>query len=98
MALCSIVFVHGLNGHREETWTAPGQTEPWPKTLLPEEITDARILTFGYDASVVDWKGVVGMSRIANHASNLLNALASFRDKDDTVGFALNTRTAQRSY
>ncbi|KAI8168729.1 hypothetical protein K4K49_012692 [Colletotrichum sp. SAR 10_70] len=84
-AVADIVFVHGLNGHREETWTAPGETEPWPKTLLPKEITDARVLTFGYDASVADWKGVVGQSRIANHASNLLNALANFRDKDDTA-------------
>ena len=31
----SIVFVHGLTGHRDGTWTALGAKEPWPRSLLP---------------------------------------------------------------
>lgn len=81
----SIVFVHGLTGHRENTWTAHDATEPWPKTLLPTKLPNARILTFGYDASVADWRSVVSEARVGNHASNLLNALANFREEDDTV-------------
>jgi hypothetical protein len=44
------------------------------------------MLTFGYDAYVADWRGVVSQNRVGNHAWNLLTALASYREKDDTVG------------
>jgi hypothetical protein len=81
----SIVFVHGLTGDREKTWTARGAAEPWPKTLLPSELPTARVLTFGYDAYVADWRGLVSQSRIGNHAWNLLTSLAAYREKDDTV-------------
>ncbi|KAI9150668.1 Agmatine deiminase [Paramyrothecium foliicola] len=79
-----IVFVHGLNGNQERTWTGSGITEPWPATLLPLEIPTARILTFGYDASAIDYRSFVSASRIRNHAWNLLTSLAAHREKDDT--------------
>ncbi|KAK7442578.1 hypothetical protein Landi51_09484 [Colletotrichum acutatum] len=50
--LDSIVFIHGLKGHREKTWTSDKASEPWPKALLPSEIPNARILAYGYDADV----------------------------------------------
>ncbi|KAK0710585.1 sesB-related regulatory protein [Lasiosphaeris hirsuta] len=62
-----IVFVHGLTGNRDNTWTARDSTEPWPQTLLPSILTTARVLTFGYDAYVADWRDVVSQNRIANH-------------------------------
>ncbi|KAJ4288699.1 hypothetical protein N0V88_007230 [Collariella sp. IMI 366227] len=80
-----IVFVHGLTGDREKTWTASDASEPWPKALLPSELPTARILTFGYDAYVTDWRGMVSYNRIANHAWNLLTSLVSYRERDDTV-------------
>ncbi|KAH6842448.1 hypothetical protein B0I37DRAFT_329709 [Chaetomium sp. MPI-CAGE-AT-0009] len=79
-----IIFVHGLTGSRINTWTARNETEPWPQTLLPSRLTTARILTFGYDASVTDWRGMVSQNRIANHAWNLLTSLATYRENDDT--------------
>lgn len=81
-----IVFIHALTGDRERTWTASVASEPWPKTLLPSTLPTARILTFGYDAYVADWRGVVSQSRIGDHAWNLLTSLASYRENDDTVG------------
>ncbi|KAI9889221.1 MAG: hypothetical protein M1814_005670 [Vezdaea aestivalis] len=78
-----IVFIHGLNGNRSAAWTAPGATAPWPQTLLPASIPQARIMTFGYDADVVKWKAV-STNRIRNHATNLLIALSNHREIDGT--------------
>ncbi len=78
--------MHGLTGDRETTWTAHDASEPWPKALLPSKLPTARVLTFGYDAYVADWRGVVSQNRIANHAWNLLTSLALYREDDDTVG------------
>lgn len=83
----SIIFIHGLTGHREKTWKAKGATGPWPKTILPSRMPNARVLTFGYDAGVVDWRGMVSKNRVANHAMNLLTAIATYRGDDETVGF-----------
>ena len=60
----SIVFVHGLTGGREKTWKAKSAAAPWPQTLLPSELPNVRILTFGYDAYMADWRGMVSKNRI----------------------------------
>lgn len=82
----SIVFVHGLTGGQESTWTAKGAEESWPKSLLPLELSNVRVWAYGYDAYVADWKSVVSTNRVENHAKNLLSALANRREKDETVG------------
>ena len=81
----SILFVHGLTGHRENTWTAHGSEFSWPQKLLPLRLPHARILTFGYDSRCVDWRSVVSQNRIGNHAKNLLHAICHYRDEDGTV-------------
>ncbi|KAI0191514.1 hypothetical protein EV127DRAFT_428547 [Xylaria flabelliformis] len=88
-----IVFIHGLTGDRERTWTAKNASQPWPKTLLASKLPTARILTFGYNAYVTGWKGIVSQNRIADHSFNLLIALAHYREgKEDT---ALSTAREQ---
>ncbi|KAK4031520.1 Alpha/Beta hydrolase protein [Parachaetomium inaequale] len=77
-AAVDVCFVHGLTGDRENTWIADGQSAPWPKTLLPSELEDARVLTYGYDAYVVR-KGVAASTRLVDHAANLLSDLTSDR-------------------
>lgn len=89
--LWSVVFIHGLDGNREKTWTAKGADEPWPKTLLPMELPSARILTFGYDAYAAKWEKGGSQNRIRDHAWNLLTALASCRESDDTVDICPET-------
>ncbi|MCJ1371571.1 hypothetical protein MMC20_002789 [Loxospora ochrophaea] len=45
-----IVAVHGLNGHREKTWTASNGVQ-WLRDLLSKDIPNARILSWGFDAN-----------------------------------------------
>lgn len=85
-AVVDIVFVHGLTGHREKTWTAKGAEKSWPEVLLKAQLPQSRILTFGYDANVVDWRALVSKNRVDNHAQNLLAALAHWRDDDKSIG------------
>lgn len=77
-ATVDICFVHGLSGNRNSTWTAKGQSKPWPETLLPPKITSARILTYGYDAYVVR-KPSASTNGLVDHATNLLNDLTTQR-------------------
>ena len=77
-AVLDVCFVHGLSGDRESTWTAHGQSEPWPKALLPLVLGGARILTYGYDAYAVR-APVAGINKVSDHASNLLNDLTTDR-------------------
>ncbi|KAL9090850.1 MAG: hypothetical protein Q9165_005058 [Trypethelium subeluteriae] len=84
-SVVDIIFVHGLTGDQEKTWTAKTASKPWPQALLPSKIRDARILAFGYDANVMDWRGLVSKNTIGNHATNLLTTLATYREEDDTA-------------
>ncbi|KAH8891083.1 hypothetical protein GQ53DRAFT_842009 [Thozetella sp. PMI_491] len=80
-----IVFVHGLTGHRRNTWAAGGSgTAPWPQSLLPSKIPDARILSFGYDANVIGRRSKLSGNRIGDHAKHLLASLAIQREADNT--------------
>ncbi|TVY65025.1 Protein SERAC1 [Fusarium oxysporum f. sp. cubense] len=79
-----IVFVHGLKGDCQKTWTDKSSGNPWPKTLLPLEIETARVITYSYDSTVTGKEDVPSQNRISNHAYNLVTALASLRQSDNT--------------
>ena len=78
------MFVHGLTGNWEKTWTANKETEPWPKALLATDITNARIVTYGYDADIVHWMKPAGQNTVREHAQNLVNDLCSLRARTKT--------------
>lgn len=90
-----IVFIHGLTGGRDSTWTAEGAKEPWPKLFLKDENDDeddedekgsgyplktARIMSWGYDADIVNLVKPAGQNRVMDHARNLLGALEDVRE------------------
>ncbi|KAJ3542903.1 hypothetical protein NM208_g3855 [Fusarium decemcellulare] len=77
-AILDICFVHGLSGNRIGTWTAKGQSKPWPEALLPTKLSRARILTYGYDAYIVG-KPAATENGIMDHGLNLLNDLVTER-------------------
>ena len=72
-----ICFVHGLGGGSLSTWTL--NEVCWPRDLLSTDIPDARILTFGYDASIIRFLGKVSQNSLDEHAMDLLAALADHR-------------------
>ena len=77
--------MHGLTGGREKTWTHPSADCFWPEQLLPADLPNARILTYGYDADVAHFFSQASQSRIGDHARTLLSDLARIRERTETV-------------
>ena len=77
----SIVAVHGLNGHPFNTWTTDKTKTLWLKDdkLLPKNLKQARILTFGYNAAVAALLGRTSSDRILQHAQTLIAELVADR-------------------
>lgn len=79
-----IVFVHGLGGDSRKSWSR--NQEPnlfWPQLWLPLEpdINQARILSFGYNASFHAGAGK-SISNIADFAKELLFEMRFGRDEE----------------
>ncbi|MCJ1283103.1 hypothetical protein MMC26_002430 [Xylographa opegraphella] len=79
-----VVAVHGLNGDpfRTWTWTTEGLEKMWLKdpTLLPSNMKNSRILTYGYDAMVTAVLGKTSSDRILQHAQTLVAELVADRE------------------
>jgi hypothetical protein len=75
----SIVAIHGLNGHREETWTATNKGEKvnWLRDsqMLPNVIPNLRIMSWGYDANTHSTKQLSAMY-LYDHANTLVSDLS----------------------
>ncbi|KAK3358093.1 Alpha/Beta hydrolase protein [Lasiosphaeria hispida] len=83
-AVADIVFVHGLTGNRETTWTDKTTGVFWPLHLLKTDIPKTRIVTFGYDADIAHFWAPASQNCIRNHAINLANAIAQLRERTET--------------
>jgi hypothetical protein len=90
----SIVAVHGLGGHAIKTWTSRNGKQ-WLKDFLPKDTPDARIMTFGYDARVLDSRSVIGMMENAN---NLLTNLRFRRSSLEVRQFPMRTWASCLTY
>ncbi|KAI1087489.1 hypothetical protein F5B19DRAFT_475279 [Rostrohypoxylon terebratum] len=88
VACIDIIFVHGLGGHSQRTWSRNHDpTLFWPKLWLPLEpgIGKARIMTFGYNA---DWRGATkSIANVTDFAKELLFEMRFSIDED---GLSLN--------
>ena len=83
-ASIDIVFVHGLTGNAYNTWLHKDTGVHWPSTLLGQDIPDARILSFGYDADIVKFWNPASNSRLSNHAENMVGDLVRKRERTNT--------------
>ena len=81
--IVDVVFVHGLRGDRLGTWTKDGVC--WPRDLLPQDLPNARILSWGYDSTIAKVKSFSSQSSIFGHAQNLLSDLARVRKGAERV-------------
>lgn len=69
----SIVAVHGLDGHRENTWRAENGVL-WLKTLLSDDLPKARVYTYGYDSRTHS-RDYISRETFYGHAQNLVGEL-----------------------
>ncbi|KAK4895529.1 hypothetical protein LTR27_006311 [Elasticomyces elasticus] len=86
-----LVFVHGLNGHREKTWTADNHVF-WPKDLLAHDLPNARLLAFGYDSRTHAPKDL-SRQTFHGHATTLLQVLSLYRRKTKVRRMVLTSST-----
>lgn len=70
-------MVHGLDGDPVGTWEADDGTV-WPRDLLPKEMKNVRVLTYGYNGSIMDTTSV---AEIGDHALNLVGRLDDERSE-----------------
>lgn len=73
-----IVALHGLNGHRDLTWTDRATGLNWlsNEKCLSKDIPNARILTFGYNSKTYFSRS---KSNVQDFASELLAAISTRR-------------------
>jgi hypothetical protein len=89
----SVVFIHGLCGHRTETWSMNGIC--WPRDLLSKEdaLSHVRVLAFGYDAAVINPGGPTSLNSLFEHSINLVHDLSRERKRDSVSWFGLLEET-----
>ncbi|RYO22803.1 hypothetical protein AA0113_g12761 [Alternaria arborescens] len=80
-----IVAVHGLNGQCEKTWTAGNGIDSvnWLRDLLPHDLPNARILSWGYDANTHS-SSRVSCQYLFDHARTLVSDLCLERQITET--------------
>jgi hypothetical protein len=73
----SIVAVHGLDGKRDKSWTAKNGVN-WLRDLLPLDIPQARIFSWGYEAKTHSTSAIKSQT-LYDHARNLVSDLCRAR-------------------
>ncbi|KAK4215438.1 hypothetical protein QBC37DRAFT_386350 [Rhypophila decipiens] len=82
--IADFIAVHGLNGHRDKTWsTASGVN--WLESILPKDIPNVRILTYGYNARTHGSEPFIAES-LYDHGKTLVEVLCVDRRRTKTEG------------
>ena len=75
----SVVAIHGFNGDPFKTWTHKESDVLWLRDLLPEELPNARIMTYGYNAR---FKNFTTHQDLRTIAAKLITELVDVRKPD----------------
>ena len=74
------MFIHGLQGDPQATWTAESSEVFWPRQLLPRALAEAkvetRILVYGFDGTLATF---AGREKLGVVVRNFLRDLATER-------------------
>ena len=81
----SVVAVHGLGGHREKSCMIDNVN--WLRDLLPTDIRNARIMSWGYETRTHDSLQIGGKC-IHDHGKTLISDLCLKRASTDVAEFA----------
>jgi hypothetical protein len=79
IGISDIIAIHGLNGHYRNTWTAVSKSGTqcnWLQDLLPKQIPNARIMSYGYNSAVQFSKSTAD---VGTFADGLLEEIMSYR-------------------
>ncbi|KAM7213640.1 hypothetical protein V8F06_010961 [Rhypophila decipiens] len=82
--VADFIAVHGLNGHREKTWsTASGVN--WLSSILAEDIPNVRILTYGYNSRTHGAEQLI-VESLYDHGKTFVQVLCAYRRNTKTEG------------
>jgi hypothetical protein len=76
-----IVAVTGLGGHALGSFRSTSGSTVWLRDFAPQDVPQARFITYGYDTSVVASDSNQGVRELAR---TLLDSLATFRQRTHT--------------
>lgn len=76
-----VIAVTGLGGHALGSFRSADGVSVWLRDFAPEDVPRARIITYGYNTTVVDSESNEGVHDLA---STLLDRLVSFRRNTET--------------
>ncbi|RQM06686.1 hypothetical protein DH86_00001334 [Scytalidium sp. 3C] len=80
-------FVHGLTGHRVDTWKHSGGNF-WPQSLFARDFDQARVMSYGYDPDLIkfarDWKDQK-LDSLKSYSNALVRAIQDSRKDSDVT-------------
>ncbi|KAF1355298.1 hypothetical protein BDV97DRAFT_277421, partial [Delphinella strobiligena] len=82
----SICFIHGLTGDRSSTWTHKESQKAkvfWPQ-ILARTISKARVMTYGYDADVMNFFDTTNGNGLRGYGRQFLMELTAERKSSPT--------------
>ena len=92
MLLHSIIAITGLAGHAIGSWTNPASGRMWLRDDLPEDVPNARILTYGYASQLAGSN--LSRSSLQDLANRFITNLVDMRDMTEQVSIALMMRSS----
>jgi len=90
--ICSVVAVTGLAGHAFGSWRSRETYRMWLKDFLPDDFENTRIMTYGYDSSIIQCEGSNPSSSLSNYRRSFIEELKKSRTSDKVFNCCLYSR------